>query len=147
MLLKLFLGLWIVIHTIQTSPSDGMHTSRLRSCLHQAPWFFWCKLVSLLSVSLTLYTCILVHHRIRILGWNIIERYWAKLSTPYPNNISFVHLILALWPLKHSRHVIQKIICQELLQETHPFMKTKTKESHTQLAPKQPRSILAHITG
>lgn len=49
----------------QTSPSDGMHTSRLRSCLHQSPLDSSdVKLVSLLSVPLTLYTCILVHHRI-----------------------------------------------------------------------------------
>lgn len=41
----------------------------------------------------------------------------------------------------------KKITCQELLQETHTFMKMKTKESHTQLAPKQPRCILAHIAG
>ena len=66
MLLQLFLGFWIVIHTIR--PVHQMACTHLgsssllpsSSLLDSSD----VKLISFLSVPLILFTCILVHHRI-----------------------------------------------------------------------------------
>jgi len=75
MLLKLFLGLWIVIHTIRAVHQMACTHLGSDPAFIKPPWFFWCKINFSFICSLNpfhLHSC--ASQDYRILGWNIIER-------------------------------------------------------------------------